>query len=101
MSPQEAVQAVIDKAGSQRAFAEAMPGDIKTGHVYYWLKNGMPAEHCPHAERISGGAITAEMLAPDVKWHRVADRKWPHPAGRPTIDPAGTKGAPAVKTAKA
>lgn len=89
MSPIEALRAAINKAGSQSAFAEAMPGEIKTGHVYYWLKNGLPADHCPHAERISGGEISVEMLAPDVRWTRVPDRKWPHPKGRPTIDPAG------------
>lgn len=30
----------------------------------------------------------AQELRPDVRWQRVADATWPHPAGRPCIDVA-------------
>lgn len=46
----------------------------------------VPAEHCPAVERATAGAVTCEEMRPDVRWHRVRDRKWPNPAGRPLID---------------
>ena len=48
----------------------------------------VPAEHCPAIERATAGKVTCEGLRPDVRWHRVRERKWPHPAGRPFIDVA-------------
>ena len=46
-------------------------------------------------ERALGGLVTAEQLRPDVRWVRIPDESWPHPAGRPLIDVA----APAAEEA--
>lgn len=47
-----------------------------------------PADRCPAIERASEGRITCDELRPDVRWQRVPDPAWPHPAGRPCIDVA-------------
>lgn len=52
-----------------------------------------PPNHCPAIERATAGRVTCEELRPDVRWQRVPDPTWPHPAGRPCIDVA----APAVE----
>jgi DNA-binding transcriptional regulator YdaS (Cro superfamily) len=43
---------------------------------------------CPSIELESGGEVACEQLRPDVRWQRVPDPDWPHPAGRPCIDVA-------------
>jgi DNA-binding transcriptional regulator YdaS (Cro superfamily) len=79
MTPKEALEKAIDVATSQTALAAAIGGDVKTGHVYYWLKKGgVPAEYCPAIEREcrriaheKGDAtliVTCEELCPDVAW---------------------------------
>lgn len=37
-------------------------------------------------EQASVGAVTVEELRPDIRWHRIPDPNWPHPAGRPLVD---------------
>lgn len=59
---------------------------IKVPSVIGW-KGRVPKERCPALERASGGRITCEVMRPDVRWTRVRDRRWPHPEGRPVIDP--------------
>lgn len=36
--------------------------------VQSWLKNRVPAEHCPSIERATAGAVRCEELRPDVDW---------------------------------
>lgn len=48
----------------------------------------VPPDRCPAIERATGGKVTCEELRPDVRWQRVPDPAWPHPAGRPCIDVA-------------
>lgn len=48
----------------------------------------LPIERCPALERALNGAATCEQLRPDVRWVRVPDADWPHPAGRPLADVA-------------
>lgn len=55
---------------------------VQTGHIFYWLKKRVPAEHCPAIERATGGAVRCEDLRPDVDW-------------------AVLRGQPVVETAKA
>ncbi len=43
---------------------------------------------CPEIERASNGQVSCEQLRPDIRWHRVEDKAWPHPTGRPLIDVA-------------
>jgi hypothetical protein len=52
-------------------------------------RRAMPSDRCPDIERASAGRVTVEQLRPDVRWVRVPDPTWPHPAGRPCIDVAG------------
>lgn len=53
----------------------------------------LPPDHCPAIERATQGAVTVEQLRPDVRWVRVPDPNWPHPAGRPCIDVAAREEA--------
>ena len=39
---------------------------IRTGHIYHWLGNGVPAERCPAIEQAVGGQVTRQQLRPDV-----------------------------------
>ena len=48
----------------------------------------IPAERCPSIERFTGGEVTCEEMRPDVRWHRIRDKTWPNPGGRPLIDVA-------------
>lgn len=48
----------------------------------------IPADRCHSIERASRGAVTVEALRSDIRWLRVPDPQWPHPAGRPCIDVA-------------
>lgn len=41
---------------------------IKQGHVSHWLKTGLPAAYCPSVEKLTGGAVRCEQLAPEVDW---------------------------------
>lgn len=60
---------------------------IRAPSVIGW--NGqIPRERCPAIEKWQGGQVTVETLRPDVRWVRVPDPSWPHPAGRPCIDVA-------------
>lgn len=53
----------------------------------------LPPDHCPAIERATHGTVTVEQLRPDVRWVRVPDPRWPHPAGRPCIDVAAKEAA--------
>ena len=81
--------------GSATALAAAI--GVPRVLVYQWAggRRGVPDARCPAIERATGGAVTCEQLRPDVRWHRVPDPAWPHPAGRPLIDVA----APAAEEA--
>jgi len=47
--------------------ARACGGNIKQGHVWYWLKVGrIPAEHCIAVEKATKRKITRFDLRPDV-----------------------------------
>lgn len=48
----------------------------------------VPADKAVLIERITGGAVRVEDLRKDVNWSRTFDPAWPHPQGRPVIDPA-------------
>ena len=39
-------------------------------------------------ELLTGGRVAVERGSPATKWARIADPAWPHPQGRPCIDPA-------------
>jgi DNA-binding transcriptional regulator YdaS (Cro superfamily) len=34
--------------------------------IHHWKKNGVPAEHCPNVEALTG--VRCEELRPDVNW---------------------------------
>jgi DNA-binding transcriptional regulator YdaS (Cro superfamily) len=81
MTPKEALERAIAAKGSQTALAEALSQasgrDIKTGHIFYWLKatqkpgGEVPSEHCPDIEAVTGLTdfpVTCEQLCPSVRW---------------------------------
>lgn len=63
---------------------------IKPPSVIGW-GGRVPADRCPAIERATSGSVAVEQLRPDVRWVRVPDPRWPHPAGRPCIDVAAVK----------
>lgn len=44
------------------------------------------ADSCVQIELVTVGAVTCEVLRPDLVWRRVPSRKWPHPKGKPLLD---------------
>jgi DNA-binding transcriptional regulator YdaS (Cro superfamily) len=65
-----ALKEAIDKAGSQTALAGLIGEGVKTGHLYYWLQQGVvPERHCPVIEQATG--VSRKRLCPS--WQRV----WP------------------------
>jgi DNA-binding transcriptional regulator YdaS (Cro superfamily) len=76
--------------GSPTALAMAIGGAVKRQNVGHWLKVGVvPAEQAPAIERAVRGVVAAEEMCPRTRFTRVPDPKWPHPKGRPCIDPCG------------
>lgn len=61
-----ALQQAIELLGGQTALAAAL--GVRTGHLFYWLKNRVPAEYCPAIERATGGQVRCEALRPDIDW---------------------------------
>lgn len=68
MTPKEALESAIKKAGSQTALAALIGEEIKTGHIYGWLQSaqGVPAKYCPTIERATG--VRCEDLCPSTEW---------------------------------
>jgi DNA-binding transcriptional regulator YdaS (Cro superfamily) len=75
MSPREALEKAIKVLGSQTALAAAVGPDIKTGHVYHWLRAPeVPAVYCPAIERetrLKGQPVMCEDLCPSADWGAV------------------------------
>lgn len=63
MSP---LSKAIKVCGSQSELARQIGDGIKTGHIYYWLKNTVPAKRCIAIEQATGGKVTRYDLRPDV-----------------------------------
>lgn len=69
-SVREALREAIVKAGGQTALAALIGEDVKTGHIFYWLKAGsVPEKHCAVIEQ--GTGVSRTRLCPG--WRRV----WP------------------------
>jgi DNA-binding transcriptional regulator YdaS (Cro superfamily) len=81
---------VISMLGGPSKVAKIL--GIKPPSVIGWCGR-VPPQRCPAIERATAGAVTAEQLRPDVRWVRVPDPRWPHPAGRPCIDVAAREEA--------
>jgi DNA-binding transcriptional regulator YdaS (Cro superfamily) len=76
-------------SASDRVAAAAAIG-VNEQYLYQCLtrRRPTPADRCPAIELHLYPRVTCESLRPDVRWQRVADESWPHPAGRPCIDVA-------------
>ncbi|MCA3109858.1 MAG: helix-turn-helix domain-containing protein [Rhodocyclaceae bacterium] len=73
---------LIQKLGGPKRVAAIC--ECKAPSVYSWVR--IPVDRCPSLELASHGDVTVEQMRPDIRWTRVRDRKWPHPAGRPLVD---------------
>jgi hypothetical protein len=62
-------------------------------------KRRVPDTHCPAIELATEGVVTCEELRPDVPWTRIPDATWPHPKGRPLIDPAARRNSDCAEAA--
>lgn len=82
--------AYADLARSQRAdvarLAKCSEGHLR--NVSYGLRPLTPAI-CAAIERVTAAKHCVETLLPDERWMRVPDKKYPHPNGRPVVDPIG------------
>lgn len=81
------IDAAAETLGSQAALAARL--GVTRAAVNQWKLAGreVPMEHCAAIEQATKGAVTCERLRPDLRWHRVADRRWPwHRKGKPLLD---------------
>jgi len=83
---------LIDDLGGPTKVA-AMAG-VSVPTVCGWKK--IPERRCVMIERANGGSVTVEQMRTDVGWVRISDPSWPHPAGRPCIDPSNDPAASPV-----
>ena len=59
-----ALDLAVKEAGGVSALAKAL--ERTPAAVHQWRHNGVPAEHCPVIERLTG--VRCEDLRPDVEW---------------------------------
>jgi len=62
-------------------------------------KRSVPSERCPSVELATDGVVTCEEMRPDIPWTRIPDATWPHPKGRPLIDPAARRNSDCAEAA--
>mgnify|MGYP003948679833 CR=1 FL=1 len=78
-SVRDALREAIAKAEGQTALAALIGEDVKTGHIFYWLKAGsVPEKHCAVIEQATG--VSRTRLCPH--WRRV----WPELIGRNPLE---------------
>jgi len=58
------LELVAEKIGSLAALARHF--GITRGAVNHWKQTGVPAEHCPEIERLTG--VPCEVLNPKINW---------------------------------
>lgn len=78
------------RVSAQDRHAAARALGLNEQYLYQLLtkRRKAPLERYPAIEKALQGAATCEQLRPDVRWMRMPDPTWPHPAGRPVIDVA-------------
>lgn len=69
--------------GSKAALARLLK--VRTPSVQDWRAK-VPLERAVQIEFSTWGRVSAERLAPYVRWSRISDPEWPHPGGRPCPD---------------
>ena len=82
------IAAACARVGGPASLARAV--QVTPPMVTQWLRGirSVSPDRCPQIERATSGAVSCETLRPDVRWSRIPDPTWPHPAGRPVIDVA-------------
>lgn len=93
-----AMSNIVRALGGPAAVARLLR--IKAPSVVGW-GDRVPSDRCPDLERASDGRVTVEQMRPDVRWVRVPDAHWPHPAGRPCIDVAAPPPEPVQESESA
>ncbi|MDX6806337.1 helix-turn-helix domain-containing protein [Terrihabitans rhizophilus] len=67
MTRKEALETAIKEATSQCKLARGL--GVSQSQVWYWLwhsKKGVPAQHAPKIEELTGGKVKRHDLRPDV-----------------------------------
>lgn len=90
----------FDRLGGVRKVARLAA--VSTTTAYNWRERGLgiPALRCPFLELHSNGSVRVEEMRSDAPWARVPDPNWPHPKGRPVLDPCGVHGTNADALSK-
>lgn len=83
-----AVREGIKVAGGPAKVAKELGVSVQA--VCFWRdgERKLPEFACPTLERMTSGRFTCEALREGAPWHRIPDPTWPHPKGRPLLDPA-------------
>ncbi len=98
-----AIETACNIIGSQRALAASLLVSAPTVNQWCSGERPIPVDRCPAIEHACRAEVRCEDLRPDIRWVRIPDAAWPHPAGRPLVDHSIKLGvgdtAPAVKEA--
>lgn len=70
------IDMAAERAGGRRALASRL--NVTEAAVGNWKARGVPAEHCPRIEQITG--VQCELLRPDVAWDVLRAQSTPQPA---------------------
>jgi len=54
---------LIEHFGTQQALADFL--NVKTGHIYYWLKKGIPPKRAIEIEEKTDGLFNRRLLCPE------------------------------------
>jgi DNA-binding transcriptional regulator YdaS (Cro superfamily) len=64
---QTPLERAVELAGSQKALAEKIGGNVKQQHVSYWIRAGIVrSKYVLAIEKAVGGQVTRHELRPDL-----------------------------------
>ncbi len=87
-TPAQVIRQVAERHGGLSGLAAALtlPGIRPERTVWAWInRNHVPPEHAAAIEFKEAVAVSVEQLTRGVRWRRVPNAAWPHPAGEPVI----------------
>lgn len=87
------IELACEAAGSQAELARRVQESPSLINQWVKKRRPIPNDKGPAIEYAVGGVVTVEQLLPLEKWTRIHDERWPHPEGRPVIDPERERSA--------
>ena len=81
------IEEACAEAGSQAELARLVQESPSVVNQWVKRRRPIPTAKGPAIEFAANGLVPVEKIFPHEKWSRIPDPSWPHPEGRPTLDP--------------